>query len=60
MDLKILIVVVLGTLIFFLAYQCSKDDRPDYDKIQAQKREERTAAFNQKKEAEKQQRKAEQ
>jgi YidC/Oxa1 family membrane protein insertase len=57
MDLKILIVVVLGSLIFFLAYQCTRDERPNFDQIQAQERAARATEFNQKKEEKLRQRK---
>ncbi|MDD5307837.1 MAG: membrane protein insertase YidC [Deltaproteobacteria bacterium] len=49
MDWKIIVVIVVGLSLFFFVRQCSRDDAPKYDKIQAQERAERAASLDQKK-----------
>ncbi len=61
MDWKVFTVIIVGLGIFFLVYQCQKEDRPDYDQLQAQKRAELAEEHTRKKEtAAKQQKKVKQ
>jgi YidC/Oxa1 family membrane protein insertase len=47
MDWKIAVAVVVGLVVFFIAYQCTQDDGPDFDQMQAVQQAERQETVSQ-------------